>query len=84
MSVAQLDVSIGKPLPQNPEAERSVLGSILIDNQAFYRVIGHVREEDFYKDQHRLIFATMAKLATASREIDILTIKDDGAILLAQ
>lgn len=79
MSVAQLDVSIGKPLPQNPEAERSVLGSILIDNQAFYRVIGHVREEDFYKDQHRLIFATMAKLATDSREIDLVTIKDDLA-----
>ncbi|MDX1583476.1 MAG: replicative DNA helicase [Thermoanaerobaculia bacterium] len=77
MSVAQLDVSLGKPLPQNPEAERSVLGSILLDNHAFYRVVGTIREEDFYKDQHRLIFATMARLAGDSREIDLLTLKEE-------
>jgi replicative DNA helicase len=79
MSVAQIDVSLGKPLPQNPEAERSVLGSVILDNHAFYRIVGTVREEDFYKDSHRVIFSAMTRLASESREIDLLTLKDELA-----
>lgn len=79
MSVAQIDVSLGKPLPQNPEAERSVLGSVLLDNHAFYRIVGTIREEDFYKDSHRVIFSAMTRLASENREIDLLTLKDELA-----
>ena len=49
-SAATLDISLDQPLPQNPEAERSVLGSILIDNSAFYRVAATIAAEDFFKD----------------------------------
>src|SRR3954451_12218697 len=77
MSVAQLDVALDRPMPQSPEAERSVLGSILINNNAFYRVVGTIDTEDFFRDAHRTIFATMRKLAEQSREIDLLTIKDE-------
>ncbi|MBW3564382.1 MAG: replicative DNA helicase [Acidobacteria bacterium] len=77
MSVAQIDVALDKPLPQNPEAERSVLGSILIDNHAYYRVIGTIDENDFYRDAHRVIFSAMTILATGSREIDIITLKEE-------
>ena len=76
---AQLDVVLDKPLPQNPEAERSILGSILINNNAFYRVLGTIDTEDFFKDAHRAIFATMRALAEQSREIDIITLKDELA-----
>ncbi|HYM61973.1 MAG TPA: replicative DNA helicase [Thermoanaerobaculia bacterium] len=76
MSVAQLDVALDKPLPQNPEAERSVLGSIVINNNAFYRVIGMIDTADFFRDANRTIFATMRRLAEESREIDLLTLKD--------
>jgi replicative DNA helicase len=79
MSVAQIDVSLGKPLPQNPEAERSVLGSVLLDNHAFYRIVGMIREEDFYKDSHRVIFSAMTRLASENQEIDLLTLKDELA-----
>ena len=79
MSLAPLSVSIDKPLPQNPEAERSVLGSILIDNSAFYRVVSLIRAEDFYRDAHRLIFTEMSGLATSSREIDLVTLKEELA-----
>jgi replicative DNA helicase len=76
MSVAQIEVSLDKPLPQNPEAERSVLGSILINNHSFYRVLGTIDTEDFFKDAHRTIFAAMRLLAEDSREIDLLTLKE--------
>ena len=76
MSEYGIDVALDKPLPQNPEAERSVLGSIVINNNAFYRVIGMIDTADFFRDANRTIFATMRRLAEESREIDLLTLKD--------
>ena len=70
---------IGQPLPQSPDAERAVLGSILTNANAFYRVIGIIGAEDFFKDAHRTIFNAMRKLAEESREIDILTVKEELA-----
>ena len=64
-------------MPQSPDAERAVLGSILINNNAFYRVVATVQPEDFFKDSHRTIFTTMRKLAEDSREIDLLTLKEE-------
>src|SRR6266550_3731818 len=79
MTAVQIDTVLDRPLPQNPDAERAVLGSILINNNAFYRVVGLIDTEDFFKDSHRAIFATMRKLAEQSREIDMLTLKDELA-----
>src|SRR5258705_4767482 len=79
MTAVQLDTVLDRPLPQNPDAERAVLGSILINNNAFYRVVGLIDTEDFFKDSHRSIFATMRTLAEQSREIDMLTLKDELA-----
>jgi replicative DNA helicase len=76
MAMTQLDVALDRPLPQNPEAERSVLGSILINNHAFYRVLGTIDTDDFFKDANRTIFATMRRLAEQSQEIDLLTLKE--------
>ncbi len=77
MSVAQIDVALDRPLPQSTDAERAVLGSILINNHAFYRVLGTIDIPDFFKDAHRTIFAAMRLLAEQSREIDLLTLKDE-------
>lgn len=79
MSVAQLDVALDRPLPQSPDAERAVLGSILINNHAFYRVVSTISTEDFFRDAHRTIFATMRRLAEQSREIDLLTLREELA-----
>ncbi len=79
MSVAQLDVALDRPLPQSTDAERAVLGSILINNNAFYRVLGTIDTPDFFKDAHRTIFTGMRLLAEQSREIDLLTLKDELA-----
>jgi len=79
MTVAQLDVTLDRPMPQSPDAERAVLGSILINNHAFYRVIGTIDTDDFFKDAHRTIFATMRRMAEQSREIESLTLKEELA-----
>jgi len=77
MSPAQLDVVLDRPLPQSPDAERAVLGSILINNGAFYRVVSVIDSPDFFKDAHRSIFGAMRALAEESREIDLLTLKEE-------
>ena len=79
MSSAQLDVALDRPLPQSTDAERAVLGSILINNNAFYRILGTIDTPDFFKDSHRTIFGAMRMLAEQSREIDLLTLKDELA-----
>ncbi|MGZ5462534.1 MAG: replicative DNA helicase [Thermoanaerobaculia bacterium] len=79
MAFAQLDVTLDRPLPQSPDAERAVLGSILINNNAFYRVVSTISSEDFFRDAHRTIFAAMRVLAEQSREIDLLTLKEELA-----
>ncbi len=81
MSVAQLDtnVTLDRPMPQSPDAERAILGAVLINNHAFYRVIGTIDTEDFFKDAHRTIFATMRNMAERSQEIEPLTLKEELA-----
>jgi replicative DNA helicase len=81
MSVAQLDtgVSLDRQMPQSPDAERAVLGAILINNHAFYRVIGTIDTEDFFRDAHRTIFATMRRMAERSQDIELLTLKEELA-----
>src|SRR5512142_2978396 len=77
MSLAPLDTSIDRPLPQSPDAERAVLGSILINAHAFYRVVSIIDTPDFFKDAHRMIFAVMRELANQSRGIDQLSVKEE-------
>jgi len=79
MTVAQLDVALDRQMPQSPDAERAVLGAILINNHAFYRVIGTIDTDDFFKDAHRTIFGTMRRMAENSQEIEPLTMKEELA-----
>jgi replicative DNA helicase len=75
----QLDVTLDRPLPQSPDAERAVLGAILESPHTFYRVISLVDTEDFFKDTHRLIFAAIRRMAENSVQIDLLTVKNELA-----
>ena len=49
--------------PQSLEAEMSILGGILIDNDAINRVLEVLTDEDFYRESHRKIFLAMMKLS---------------------
>ncbi len=69
-------VQIERQLPQNLEAERSVLGAILLDNHALNTAIEKLKPEDFFSDQHRRIFNYMIQLGEAQQPIDLVTLSD--------
>src|SRR3974390_1826359 len=69
--------SLERTLPHNVDAEKSVLGAILVNNENYYRVIEGLRAEDFYLDAHRAIFRQMIELMERSRAIDLLTIQEE-------
>jgi replicative DNA helicase len=72
----EADVSLDKLPPQNIEAEQSVLGAILIDNNALTTTLELLSQEDFYKDAHRKIFTGMIELFDRNEPIDIVTLTD--------
>lgn len=71
-AVAQL-----KMPPHSFEAEQSVLGGLLLDNNAWDRVAEKVSETDFYSRPHRLIFQAMHRLAQASNPVDLITVQEE-------
>lgn len=62
--------------PQSIEAEQSVLGSLLLDNNAFDRVGDVLAESDFYRSEHRLIFRAIVRLIEAGKPADSLTVAE--------
>ena len=66
-------------LPQNVEAERSVLGSILIDPACFADVRLRLEASDFYKPAHRDIYATIDALWATRTPADLITLPDELA-----
>jgi replicative DNA helicase len=74
--VATIDHSISS-LPANVEAERSILGAILLDNFAYNQAAEHLKPEDFSLDSHRRIYGRMVDLAESSRPIDIITLVEE-------
>src|SRR6201989_408468 len=73
-----VDVAVAeRTLPHNLEAERSVLGSILLHNEAFNLAAEVIDSNDFYRDAPRRIFDKMVKLAERSNAIDLVTLKEE-------
>jgi len=62
--------------PQSLEAEMSILGGILIDNDAINRVLEMLTPEDFYRESHRKIFLAMMKLSDLREPCDLITMTD--------
>ena len=69
--------TLEKPLPNNLEAERSVLGAIILDNHALNAAIETLRPEDFFLDQHRRVFTHMMVLGENQQAIDLVTLTDE-------
>jgi replicative DNA helicase len=66
-----------RPLPNNLEAERSVLGAVLLDNNALNAAIENLRAEDFFLDQHRRVFTQMIALSESQQAIDLITLTEE-------
>jgi len=62
--------------PHSVEAEQSLLGGLLIDPSGWDQVADVVREEDFYRPDHALIFGAMAEAIAASKPVDVVTVAE--------
>ncbi|HET7786068.1 MAG TPA: replicative DNA helicase [Myxococcales bacterium] len=67
----------GRVPPHNLDAEKSLLGGILLDSQAFAEVVEVVRADEFYRDAHRKVFEAMSVLFGKGQPIDRITVKDE-------
>ena len=72
--MAQEDL-IGRVMPHSLEAERSVLGSMLIDPDAVEIASEIVREEDFYARQNGILYQTMMEMNRKGTAIDPVTLQ---------
>lgn len=63
--------------PNNLDAEQSVLGAILLDNEAMSRATDVISADDFYKTIHREVFAAMADMGARSEAIDIVSLPNE-------
>ena len=71
------DITLEKNLPYSLEAERSVLGAILVENSTINQAQEILREDDFYREPHRRIFRVMSSLSERSSAIDPVTVKEE-------
>ncbi|MGH7771154.1 MAG: replicative DNA helicase [Candidatus Binatia bacterium] len=74
--MAALDDNLRKVPPQNLEAESSVLGAIMLEDNAINPVLEILIPEDFYRESHRKIFRAMIELSNRNEPIDLITLSD--------
>jgi len=75
--MASPDLAFEKGLPANPDAERFVLGSILLNDSAYLQVAGTLEPDDFSLEKHRRIFLRMKDLYERGEHIDRVTLADE-------
>ncbi|MDI7259086.1 MAG: replicative DNA helicase [Thermodesulfobacteriota bacterium] len=73
----EVQLSSHKIPPQNIEAEQSVLGGILIENEAINKVIEILSPDDFYRDAHRKIYNTLIDLSERDEPADLITMTNE-------
>lgn len=74
--MATIEDNLRKVPPQNLEAEASVLGGILLENEAFDRVLEIVTPDLFYRESHRKVFRAMMELSDRSEPVDLITLSE--------
>ncbi len=75
--MATKDVPAGKIPPQNLDAEMSLLGAVLIDEETLADISEHVKAYDFYDKRHGLIFDAMMRLYEKRKPVDLLTLTEE-------
>jgi replicative DNA helicase len=75
--LASIDYNLERGLPAAPDAEKSVLGAILLDNHLVDQAASSIKPEDFCIDAHRRIFQRMMDLSETGRPIDIITLSEE-------
>jgi replicative DNA helicase len=74
--MATTEYALDRSLPASPDAERAVLGAVLLDNSTYSQAAEHLGADDFSLDSHRRIYLRMMELAESSRPIDFVTLTE--------
>jgi replicative DNA helicase len=77
IQLTDADLEKIKAPPHSLEAEQSVLGGLMLDNNAWDTVSEIVVEDNFYRQEHRKIFRTMIKLVNDGNPIDVVTLSEE-------
>jgi replicative DNA helicase len=75
--MAARDLTFEKGLPSSPEAEKLVLGAVLLDDSNFMVVAGAVGIEDFALEKHKRIYAAMTQIHEAGERVDRITLANE-------
>ncbi|HUC96253.1 MAG TPA: replicative DNA helicase [Candidatus Saccharimonadales bacterium] len=75
--MANKEVIAGKIPPQNIDAEKSLLGAVLIDEETLADISEHVTQKDFYEKRHSIIYGAMMSLYEKHNPVDLLTLTDE-------
>jgi len=75
--MATKEIPAGKIPPQNLDAEKSLLGAVLIDEETLADVSEHASAKDFYDKRHAAIYAAMIRLYERHKPVDLLTLTDE-------
>lgn len=70
------DISLKRSPPHNVEAERSVIGAVLFDNDALMKISGIITPQDFYEEKHQKIFNVMLGMSKFGMIIDLVTLSE--------
>jgi replicative DNA helicase len=73
------DISFERGLPASIDAERSILGAVLLENNCYNEAAERLRSEDFALDSHQRIFARMGELIDSGRAVDLVTLTEELA-----
>ncbi|MGP8269089.1 MAG: replicative DNA helicase [Terracidiphilus sp.] len=71
------DLTLEAGLPANKDAERTILGAVLLDNAAHAEAAEKLQSDDFFLDSHRRIFLRMSELMASQRAVDIITLANE-------
>lgn len=75
--MATKEVTVGKIPPQNIDAEKSLLGAVLIDEETLADISEHVTARDFYDRRHSIIYDAMMRLFEKHKPVDLLTLTEE-------
>jgi replicative DNA helicase len=73
------DIAFERGLPASIDAERSILGAVLLENVLYNEAAERLRPEDFALDSHQRIFARMGELIDSGRAVDLVTLTEELA-----
>src|SRR5438270_11043967 len=76
-TLATADLNLERGMPASIEAERSILGAILLDNRAYNEAAETLKPDDFYLDSHRRLFGRIMDLMETGRPVDIITLTEE-------